>query len=107
MILYVKNANFAGNNIGQLDTLFVYKKIGGGTVHDIPNTVTSGVNYEWIIEVVDGYAFDEEGISITMGSDDNNIPYEIIEDGKKLRINTGEVNGGITIEVPTTENEEV
>lgn len=105
MILYVKNANFAGNNIGQLDTLFVYKKIGGGTVHDIPNTVTSGQAYSWTIEVVDGYVFDESNISITMGGED--VEYTTSEDKKKLTIEIGEVNGGVTIEVPTTENEEV
>lgn len=104
MILYVKNANFSGNNIGKLDTFFVYKKIGGGTTHDIPNTVVNGGVYSWSITVTDGYIFNVDDINITMG--DAAVEYTVSDDAKTININIANANGGISINVPTMEEAE-
>lgn len=110
MILYVKNANFSGNNIGKLDTLFVYKKIGGGTVHQIPNTVMRGAECDWIITTVDGYVFDVDSIDITMGDStgENNVDvnYTTSDDAKTITIHIDSVTGGISIIAHTKEEAE-
>lgn len=109
MILYVKNANFSGNNIGKLDTFFVYKKIGGGTTHDIPNTVARGAECDWTITVVDGYTFIVDKIDITMGDStgENNVDVDYtVNDDKTITIHIGSVTGGISINVPTEEEVE-
>lgn len=97
MILYVKGANFADSNIGQINTLAVRKHIaGGGATYEIPNYITRGESPTWDITLADGYEFGSYVIKVG-GVDVTNDVVTINE--SVMAISLSNVSGNVDIDI--------
>ena len=98
MIITLKGADFSASNIGTLSSWRVIRSLGVGATYEGPITVEKNAAFTATITVAEGYIFNTEAISITVGG--LPIPINPIS-GNVLTIDISMVTGNIVIKVPT------
>jgi hypothetical protein len=99
MIITLKSANFGASNIGTLDSYIVSTTLGAGAYWNGPTYVRMGSSLTGTINLAEGYAVSDEGITVTMG--DNPLTGAVSINDNVITISIANVTSVVRILVPT------